>query len=85
MKAITADKTGEGENFKHTFLQLHTSGSFEETVNPTYCQAGKHLVYKQAEKKSMGQNKTLPYSMAIERPLYSLPSGFTFFMWLSFV
>lgn len=69
MKAITADKTGEGENSKQTFLQSHTSASFEEIVNPIYCQAGKHLVYKQAEKKSMGEKKTLPYSMAIERPL----------------
>lgn len=84
LKAITADKTG-GENFKHAFLQLHRSASFEEIVCPIYCKAGKHLIYKQAEKKSMGENKILPHLMATERQLYLLPSGFTFFTWFSFV
>jgi len=85
MKAITTDKTGEGENFKHAFLQLHRSASFEEIVNPIYCKAGKCLVYKQAEKKSMGESKTPLHSTAIERQPYLLPSGFTFSMWLFFV
>lgn len=51
MKAVTDDKTGEGENFKHAFLQLHRSAtakmryrSIEEIVNPIYCKAGKHLI-----------------------------------------
>lgn len=67
------------------FLQLHRSTGIEEIVNPIYCKAGKRLVYKQAEKKSMRESKT-PYSMTIERQLYLLPSGFyLFFMWLSFV
>lgn len=61
MKAIAADKTG-GENFKHAFLQLHRSASFEEIVNPIYRKVGKHLVYKRAEKKSMGENKTATFN-----------------------
>lgn len=60
------------------FLQLHRSTGIEEIVNPIYCKAGKHLVYKQAEKKSMRESKT-PYSMTIERQLYLLPSGFYLF------
>lgn len=53
MKAVTDDKIREGENFKHAFLQLHRSAGIEEIVNPIYCKAGKHLVYKLAEKKSV--------------------------------
>lgn len=78
MKAVTDDKIGEGENFKHAFLQFYRSGGMEEIVNPIYCKAGKHLVYKQAQKKSIRESKTL-YSMTTERQLYLLPSGFYLF------
>lgn len=66
MKAVTDDKIGEGENFKHAFLQLHRNAGIEEIVNLIYCKAGKCLVYKLAEKKSMRESKTL-YSVTIER------------------
>lgn len=46
MKAVTDDKIGEDETFKHAFLQLHESAGIEEIVNCIYCKAGKHLVYK---------------------------------------
>lgn len=74
MKAVTDDKIGDRENFKHAFLQLHRSAGTEEIVNPIYCKAGKYFVYKTAEKKRMRESKTL-YSMTIERQLYLLPSG----------
>lgn len=48
MKAIIADKTGEGEK--------HRSTRFEGIVNPIYCKAGKYFVYEQAGKKSKGEN-----------------------------